>query len=297
MTAHFRFIASNLHVGGGVQVGASLIDEIALLADDHYWTKLIANTSFEVSSSVAANALASSLDRLGCEVFDRRPLRPASIWRDLRRPCEASLVVFGPIYSLPRASRRILGFADVTSVYSTSCSSRSRRTTLRGWLSRTEASLQDLLLVETTAMATQVRHAVTRRCPPIAVVANAVNRRVVSTEDDPDLRERVLAARGDSVHVLAYPTRPYAHKNMKFLPLVASALARRGHQTRFLLTLTEAEWEKIGTGVRSVSENLGELAIGQVSTLLRASDGVFFPSLLEAYSATPIEALALGVPL
>lgn len=292
MRSPYRFIASNLHVGGGVQVAASLIDEAAALSEESEWRDYIAATSFEISSAVARNAMPSSVTKLGCAVTDRRPGKLGPLLRDWRWPCLSSLVVFGPIYSMPRSSRRVMGYADVTSVYPPVNGRPTWRSTIRGWLSRVEASRQHVLVAETAAMAAQTERALSR-VPAIEVISNAVNMRALGSIDDARLRRQIEGVKRQAELVLAYPTRPYPHKNLDFLPRLAEALAPLGYRSQFLLTLTETEWEALTPGVRAVSVNLGELGVDQVSTLLRGADGVLFPSLLEAFSATPIEALAM----
>ncbi|MFT3873069.1 MAG: glycosyltransferase [Nocardioides sp.] len=293
----YRLIASNLHVGGGVQVASSLIDEIAQLVDDPEWGPLIGRTDMEISTSVAHNIAAASSARLSARTVDRRPGRPGSLaWPAVARYA-GSFTVFGPIYALPRADRRIMGYADVTSIYPPPVGVASTKARIRRALSRFEVGLQDTLVVETDSFRERIHTELGDRAPRIVVVPNTVNRRVLDAPLDESIAARVAAARAQGEVVLAYPSRPYPHKNFSFLPKVAGELRTRGLDVRYLVTLRDDEWKAAHPAMRRVCVNLGELTVDQIPTMMRAADGVFFPSLLEAFSATPVEALALGVPV
>lgn len=296
-------IASNLHVGGGVQVAASFVDEVARLAASGEYPDAARSTRFEVSTEVARELRDDTTALLAIDVVDRRPSRFGNALRDRRSRHESVLVVFGPLYSFPRATRRVMGYADVTSIYpppipaAESASGRAKRA-LRSAISRFEAARADVLVVETEAMRDRLREVLGRRAPEIEVVPNTINARVLDAAPDQSLTDRLAATRAEGVDLLlAFPTRAYPHKNLELLPRVRTALAGRGVEARFVVTLRPDEWAALGDAFRAACVNLGEVSIGQVATVVCASDGVFFPSLLEAYSATPIEAMALGVPL
>lgn len=128
------------------------------------------------------------------------------------------------------------------------------------------------------------------------VVPNCLNGAVLAGRARPvGLDDAIASAGGD--FLLLYTTRAYPHKNLEFLPAVRAAAARRGIRVRFLVTLTKAEWKSTSEAFRSASVNVGPVNVSEIAALHAAADGVFFPSLLEASSATPLEALALGSPL
>jgi glycosyltransferase involved in cell wall biosynthesis len=98
--------------------------------------------------------------------------------------------------------------------------------------------------------------------------------------------------------VLAYVTRAYPHKNVAFLGAVGIELRTR-HEllVNFVVTLTHDEWFALDSDTREYCTNIGVQKIAQVPSLLMQVDGAFFPSLLEAFSVTPLEAMALQLPL
>jgi hypothetical protein len=300
----WRFIASNLHSGGGVQVAASLLDEVAQLTTRGEWQGVAGLLECEASSQVIANLRPATVEKLRLNEINRRPSHLGSKWRDARATYASTFTVFGPLYSAPRAHHRIMGYADVTSVYPDPVARESpvpdsvrARQSLRSQLSQFEATRQDVLVVETDAMKTRLSEVLEHRCPRVAVVPNAVNARVIGAKSDVRILEMLERERRTSELLLSYPTRAYAHKNLDFLPFVGHQLMCRGLLARFVVTLREDEWAAQTPDFRNACVNVGEATIDQVATVMRGTDGVFFPSLLEAYSATPLEALALRVPL
>ena len=165
-----RLIASNLHVGGGVQVAASLVNELnELLSDGEVHDLLL-----EVSPSVEANLDPAARQRLNTVVCARRPLTLRYLLSDLRRRDDVTFVVFGPTYFPIRSRRRVFGYADVTAV----CAATSEVTMVqqvgalrRGYLfvarplSRRWAARADVLVVETAAMAANLQMFLGRHVP------------------------------------------------------------------------------------------------------------------------------------
>jgi glycosyltransferase involved in cell wall biosynthesis len=82
------------------------------------------------------------------------------------------------------------------------------------------------------------------------------------------------------------------------LPDVTDILRQRyGFQVRFHVTFTAEEWSAKSSHFREVVANAGPLAVAQCPTFYRMMDGVIFPSLLECFSVTPLEALVMEKPL
>jgi glycosyltransferase involved in cell wall biosynthesis len=97
---------------------------------------------------------------------------------------------------------------------------------------------------------------------------------------------------------LGFIGRNYAHKNTRVFPAVLTAL-RRDHQldVEMLVTFTQSEWDACDDDFRSSVVNVGALTMAQCPAFYQCLDAVVFPSLLECFSATPLEALAMRKPL
>ena len=92
--------------------------------------------------------------------------------------------------------------------------------------------------------------------------------------------------------------RDYPHKNTVILPEIKKfLLIKHGLNVDFFVTLNEREWAKKSNHFRNCIKNVGLLSTVQCPTFYRKMNAVIFPSLLECFSATPLEALAMEKPL
>lgn len=65
----------------------------------------------------------------------------------------------------------------------------------------------------------------------------------------------------------------------------------------FYLTLNEMEWSNYSEDFGELGSTVGALSVYQCPAFYQQMDAVIFPSLLECFSATPLEALAMKKPL
>jgi glycosyltransferase involved in cell wall biosynthesis len=91
----------------------------------------------------------------------------------------------------------------------------------------------------------------------------------------------------------------YPHKNLEIVnSLVELAKAARVDDLRFVLTLPPNDFAKaIHTSNRDFVENVGPISPEQCPALYVASDIVFLPTLLECFSVTYLEAMAMRRPI
>jgi len=293
--------ASNLHVGGAVQVAASLIDEITEIYDSaeapYEWLR---DMQIEASTLVG-ESLTSGNRHPNLKIVDHRPLQKSTIL-PRRRAYDVAMHVFGPVYRYPLAKRNIVGYADVRSIYPAPIALPRQRTRTRlrwkarGIVSRRAIRRANVVVVETSAIRQRLIELNLVQPDAVAVVPNTVN----GVFFTPETWAEAPSPPRSSKHELrlAYTTRPYPHKNLAILPTIARELEQ--HHTlrvRFIVTLTPAEWNQQPAEFRDCCINVGRLSVQQLPSLLQTIDGVIFPSLLEAFSATPLESLAMGVPL
>lgn len=293
--------ASNLRVGGIVQVGASLIDELTELRRDddvagrHPWLRQVV---FHVSPQVHAN-LTVDKDAREKSVTGRPWWHPA-LWLRPRKDFDLQLVIFGPRYGWKRAPKTLVGIADVTSVYDwprgvppgplQARLKRTVRTKVARWLFARES----FLVSESAALIDAFQARVGFDPRRTAVVPNTVNRAVVDPALRAELQQDLRSGLPPGAVLLAYPARLYPHKNHALLPLVRERLEQRGVEARFVVTLTETEWQSMPERFRDACVNVGIVPVNVMAGIYQQSDAVFFPSLLESFSATPIEGLLLN---
>ena len=234
--------ASNLHVGGGIQVAASLIDELARIPKhEHAWLDSLV---IEASPLVCQAASSTALELLGVREIYRRP-RHWRNWMPRRRKFGVSFVIFGPEFGARRADHRIVGYADVTSIYPPAGAGdrpwhRRARWAIRGWISRTLIRTADEVVVETEAMADRLYERVRIPRSQIRVVSNTYN----ALFDDPTRwSDPISLPEGPPGSVtFAYVARGYPHKNIDFLGRLAVELDDLGILARFVVTLRDDEW-------------------------------------------------------
>ncbi len=98
---------------------------------------------------------------------------------------------------------------------------------------------------------------------------------------------------------------PYKHKNLRVLPAIAAAFAKLEPAREFEIVVTLPEgpdWqalqvqaEKLGIGPRFV--NIGPVPIVQGPAAFRSCDLLLLPTLLETFSGTYPESMAMGLPI
>ena len=285
---------SNLVEGGGVQVAAAFLESLNdYLSRNPGARPWLANADFFVSDAVAEN-LGGEM-RLGIQRKHRRWRMFPSAWMGGIR-YEVVFTLFGPVYGARVGRREVMGYADVRSVYPRPEPLRVHRSAwvrvrarLRTRMSRRSVLNAEEVIVETTAMRSRLIDAVGIQPDKVQVVPNTwhpVFDAHRGTHAVPP------ASREGAVWELLYVARGYEHKNHRFLGQLGEELKRaHGVPVRFLVTLTSDEWEGLDELTRSHSHNLGPVTVGQLPGLYEEADGVIFPSLLEAFSATPLEAL------
>jgi glycosyltransferase involved in cell wall biosynthesis len=92
--------------------------------------------------------------------------------------------------------------------------------------------------------------------------------------------------------------RNYAHKNTRIFPEIINILHQKhGIHCNIYVTFTDQEWNECDEVFRSLVFNVGPLFVAQCPNFYRAMNAIIFPSLLECFSATPLEAMAMERPL
>lgn len=291
--------ASNLAVGGGVQVAASLVDEFRKLQADpativtHPWLPLV---TYHLSPEVAEN-LTTPHPESAIRVVRSRWSQP-EIWFARREDkFDLQLTVFGPRYGRRLAPITITGIADVTSIYpwpegvpAGPFEVRLKRA-VRGIVARRLFARESFLISESNSLL----KAFTERCrfhpSGTRVIPNVVNAAVADPAARVPLEVDLRASVEAGTLLLCYVARLYPHKNHALLPKVRSELLKLGLNAKFVVTLTTDEWAAAPDELKEACINVGVIPVTQVADLNLQCHAVIFPSLLESFSATPLEAL------
>lgn len=291
--------ASNLHTGGGVQVAASVLAE--LLSKDSPPAELTIWASTEVHRSLQTYGIET--DRLQCyEVVDSRGLQ--LLWSPLAkrvRRFDGVLTLFGPLYVLPAPRISLVGFAQPWIIYpDNECYAdmpmlTRLKTRLKFWVQGLFFKQATTLFVELDHVAQGLIKRGLAAPESIHVVRNCLS----GIYANPSLWKDVPIPDSAHAHLkLGFVGRNYPHKNTRIFPQIIEHLRRdHGVDARFYVTFNEQEWAACSEGFRACTVNVGPLSVAQCPMFYRAMDAVVFPSLLECFSATPLEAMAMERPL
>lgn len=290
--------ASNIHVGGGLQVATSLIDELS--RQDWPDLKIAVAASTEVDNSLRTTGFARErfqdyriLNAKGFQLWNRA-------LSSMIDSSDATITVFGPLYLAKKPRRSVVGFAQAWILYPDNEAYRLLPFGSR-MQSRLFYAIKALFFRKNTdvmiAEAPHVAEAWIRLAPRfrgrIRVVPNGLNAVFVKYDvrSEPSLRS-------DRPLRLGYLGRNYKHKNLAILPAVGRILAERhGLDVEFHVTFTDSEWAGVSDAFRAMARNRGSIPINHCPAFYESVDGVIFPSLLECFSATPLEAMSMLRPL
>lgn len=90
----------------------------------------------------------------------------------------------------------------------------------------------------------------------------------------------------------------YAHKNLDIIKPVIQVLKAKGAaHFRFVLTLPQDKYEMIFGDLKEWVINVGPVPIEEAPSLYRECDYMFLPTLLECFSASYVEAMAMRKPI
>lgn len=290
--------ASNLHVGGGVQVATSVIAELvqmpSLPADLVIW---------------ASTAVNENLRKLDCDL-SRLPAYEVINSYGLKLLCsplafriqsyDAVFTIFGPLYVWKLTGINITGFAQPwiiypdNEIYQSSGWCRRLLTYLKFGLQIAFFKRADQLVVELD----HVREGILRRDIGVVSTIHVVHNSLSSLYLMPEKWQAVLLPDMGCNLKLGFIGRNYEHKNTRIFPEVIEALrCKHGINASVYVTFSEEEWAACDDVFRSAVINVGSLSVAQCPLFYNGMDAVIFPSLLECFSATPLETMAMEKPL
>lgn len=284
--------AANLHYGGGVQVASSFISD--LLNEK-------VNYSIVVSSEVYAN-----LERI---VFDKTLLQRLIVTNlfGLKRLTKEQkaifegyklcFTIFGPVYFRVNVSVHICGFAQPwiayprNEVYNMLSLKERLKTRIKFLVQKLYFRKYDKLVVEQKHIKRALIHQ-GFASSDIVVIPNAVS----EVFSDANSWETVdVPPSLSTAFTIGFIGKNYLHKNLRILSDVSYILDTHFKvKVNFLFTLDEQEMIENDFSSKNNFYSLGKLKLTQCPNFYKAIDALIFPSLLECFSASPIEAKKMG---
>ena len=289
---------SNLHVGGAVAVAASFIDCLSRRKDENLDFYLL------LSSSVSRSVRSLNSDVSGFKetvVKDFYGVR--STWQGLDshfKGMDLVFSVFGPAYFILKRTQHVFGFAQPLIIYPSNPISR-KLSCLGRLKQRLKYKIQELFFSRADELIVELEH-VKRglqrkrffKDKKIHIVYSAVD----SVFKMPERWELVAIGESTCDVKLGLVSRNYPHKNLLCLPeLKKLLLSKYGFRCQFYVTFPDVEWTACSDSFRAEINNVGPLTLAQCPSFYSRMDGVVFPSLLECFSAVPIETMMMKKPL
>lgn len=289
---------SNLHNGGGLQVAISFIYELSISSTQDLSYIHIAASS-EVDDGL--KRLNTNLSKFGeYSVINTYGLRAFSSPLNRRiKSYNVVFTVFGPNYLRVKAKKEIVGFAQMWILRFNNPVS-SNLTFFNRIKLYNKLKLQWFFFLRTDHYIVELEHVKKGLInkgilnDQISVVYNTVS----SIYNQPEKWETIKLVKGKEDISLGIITRDYPHKNLKILPRVAEILHSKYQlKIHFYTTLNEKEWATKDNSFKKYISTVGALLPNQCPSFYEQIDGVIFPSLLECFSATPLEAMVMERPL
>lgn len=291
--------ASNLHAGGGIQVAVSFIYELSEMSDEDF-----SRVSVFVSTSVATGLSRLNINTMifgHYEIIDTFGLK--AVFSELNsriKNYDLVFTVFGPNYLRVRAKKEIVGFA-LPWMLNFNNPVSEKMSFLRRNVLRAKSFIQWLFFLCADHYIVELEHVKKGLIKnkgvdeqKISVVYNTVS----SLYLDESKWKTICIEKGNEKLSLGIVTRDYPHKNIGILPAVAQVLeSKHNLKVHFYTTLNESEWGARDEIFKRYVSTVGSLSPDQCPSFYEQIDGVVFPSLLECFSATPLEAMVMKKPL
>ena len=291
--------AANLHSGGAAQVAVSFIYEVSLLDSD------TCSQLHVVASQVVADALSSlEVDTGGFghyEVLDTFGIKALfSALNQKIKNYAAVFTIFGPNYLRVRSVNEIVGFAQPWMLNFKNPISAGMSFLNRNNL-RIKYYIQWLFFLRADHYIVELDHVKKDLIAikgvddkKITIVRNTAS----SLYTDPSKWKQLSFTKNNEKLSLGIVTRDVPHKNLKILPFVAEALKYKYNlNVHFYTTLNDVEWAIKDEFFRQYVSTVGSLSPDQCPAFYQQIDGVVFPSLMECFSATPLETMVMSKPL
>lgn len=289
--------ATNLHSGGGVQVAASFISELAQLKNSINLKNYAVFCSSSVFSSLPKSTdleVFGSFKVINIKGFSKPKKKEFNYFKGF----EKCFTIFGPVYFKIDVKVHICGFAQPWIAYPLNDAYKLLPFYKR-YFTKVKFAIQskffksyDVLVVE----AEHVKRALIKNGykNSIEVISNTVS----SIFDNESSWSEIDVDINSTKPVIGFIGRPYSHKNIVILKQVNNILKSKYNiHCDFVFTLSSREMDLCGFSGLENFNSVGEITLNQCPSFYKKLDFLIFPSLLECFSASPIEAMKMGVPI
>lgn len=286
--------ASNLHSGGGVQVASSFINELPQISNT-----IIKKFDIIVSSEVDKNIHSSAKKFFkNYQVHNIFGVKNYKNNRSLFDAYDLVFTIFGPCYHTIKGLN-LVGFAQPWIIYpnnecySMLSSVEKLKFKLKFFLQKKFFKKSDICIVELEHVKQGLIDLNIFKDNNVHVVYNTVSNVYFSPEE----WEKIKIEPSNNIKI-GLISRDYFHKNTNILPKVKAILKNKYEQEiDFYVTFNKNEWLSKSSFFQENIINIGPLKANECPGFYKEMDAIIFPSLLECFSATPLEAMIMKKPL
>lgn len=283
--------ASNLYVGGGMQVGISVINELTLNG-----TPFIAAVSPPVFEQLSENAKTNAIiiEKSPSGMFNfsvRRSLDSLVVTHNI----DKVFTIFGPSYWTPKVEKHLVGFALPWLIYDTGAiynkltpKEKLKKVILRFIQPYFFTKNASALVCETQDVNEKISTFLRFDSKKVFTVSNTISD-VYSNESlyDQSILENLPEKKENDFWLLSI-SHNYPHKNLDCIKTLIKILP---DNYKFITTLDEGFINDLPDESKERIITLGAVTIYQCPPLYTVSDALFLPTLLECYSASYAEAM------
>ncbi|RLE38321.1 hypothetical protein DRJ17_04340 [Candidatus Woesearchaeota archaeon] len=306
--------ASNLRTGGGVQKAVEFINGVVEWGGDHQWLFL---TSPQVETNISFKTKCPNVRKAIIPItpawwFAGHESRKTIKMLEHKFAPDVVFTVGGPAY-IRFLAPHLMGYYVLWVMLPTKMAwskIRGVRNKVRFWLwcryNQFWAGFADRWVTETDVAAAGLAKRLRKPREYVFVIPNSCSyiyfeAQKKELDTHPGLRGRPA----DEYRLLVF-TAYYSHKNLESIPEVAAALKAIDGKRKYCFVLTlESEssgWRSIQAqavklGVEDDIVNIGTQPVHLGPTLYRSCDALFMPTLLETFTATYPEAMAMKRPI
>lgn len=283
--------ASNLYVGGGVQVAVSVLEELS-----ESKVPFIAVVSPVVHAQLSHNASSN------CMIIDSSPskLLNFKVRKQLDHIVKENNIsvvftIFGPSYWTPKKVKHAVGYAlpwliyDIKHIYAKLTLREKLKfcilKTLQPYYFKKNA---DLLFTETDDVRERVTKLLSFEREKIHTVSNTLNGLFTdSSIYDYGVLSRLPKKNENDIWLLTI-SHNYPHKNLEVIAELVKILPP---EYKFVVTVNNDFIKLLSEEYRERVIAIGHVTINQCAPLYQQCDGLFMPTLLECFSASYLEAM------
>lgn len=294
--------ASNLHFGGGITVASSFFQNLSNLGPKKIDCTIIASSKVNNNLSTLTKKKLKKKHRIKYIILDTFQFNLAKLkFFFKKKKFDIVFTIFGPLYIFSKKFKSIVGFAQALIIYPNNEYFKLLNiferliVKLRFWIQAFFFKRADLIIVELDHVKRGLVRELGISRDKIHVVRNCVsdifiNESYWSKISIPETKNIDLK--------LGFVGRNYLHKNTVIFPKAAEILKNKYNiKVKFYVTFTDLEWSLCSNTFHKYCYNVGSLKVNQCPNFYKFIDVVVFPSLLESFSVTPLEAMVMSKPL